>query len=617
MDIQLENNIVHKVSLAFPNSSEIVKMHEHKAGEILMNDLRLGPSESPLCKMLDKFAVNLERLALTDRLSESGSLDCFEAIAGIYESLERLHAWDVARLRDDPATSAKSDELILNTALATRHGLPAMHVRDRVGLSLDYWKDRWLVPPAKPTSRQFAGETEKTWAILVGCARAGEYHRPIRISDNWISTSVEVTDPTAADLMLGAAQGPGPLLDWQEPEETVISLKEKDHHHHMEVDDALGAVPKLPDVVFTATFDPPVTVPINVWEHLHELTESTPDFQGVTFDNLLFPIAPGSNYIPSETRTIERERDVEVVSRTGERSTRTHANTLFIYKPVYGRTLTQLPFAHPKQLISMLPCLRQCAFLATLLERSFPKAAEDGAAEQLERKKKPSPPPEKKTAQQKKHLQAAAAAAKKSSAADAAARLVGADAEIRSAKDEFADFLSEAAAPKQQQQRKKSAAAATTTKDGQKVQIDVTLIAHPTPRLEVVFPFRQRTANVLLEIALEGRVRVVAQNILPTPAGTSAAAAAVPAPAAGDGDITADPSQPPSSGGGGGGGGSAWRGVDAVGAGASAEVLRREEERAGRAKGKGRQVRPEDLARLLESCMDLDMWCEWIRMRLE
>lgn len=585
LDIQLEDNTVQKVSCTFESSSDLVRAHEHKISEILMNDLRLRPNELPLCRTLDRFAVNLERLALLDGLSERDSLDCFEAVAGIHESLERLHAWDMGKLRQDPSLAGASESVLLNTALATRHGHPGMHTRGRVGLSLDYWKDRWMEPPqpqSGPDVESWAKENEATWAILVGCARAGEYQRPIRVSDNWLAPNVEVADPTSADLLSVSAadRSTGPMLDWQEPEERVISPKGDKMGNGsgldgMDADDPL-AVPKLPEVVFTATFDPPVIVPINVWANIHSLVDATSDFQTVTFDNLLFPVSPGSAYNPSEmTRTIEHTREVRVFSSDGKKATKVHKNTLFIFKPVYGRSLAQLPFAHPRQLIAMLPYLRQCAFLATLLKRSFGKKSDEAKA------------PEGKS--------------------QAAARANGmvdepVDLEVKPLSEDFTGFLDSSLGGSHDgsDARGKSKTArrlpgeTDASGSGDALRIDVTLMAHPTPRLEVVFPFRRRTANILLEVALDGRLLVVSQNVVLPEPGTAGQSAVLGGAAASRAALAS-------------GGGS----------GGAAAVDEEMDEPGSSSKGKGKLVSPKKLAELLESCMDLDMWCEWIKTRLE
>jgi hypothetical protein len=142
LDIDFANNVVKKVSLSFPESPEIVTRHTDKAGAILLRDLEFRPTESPLTKMLDRFAANLERLAQLDKLSVIPALNCHEAIAGIYESLEKLHLWEVERLKDVGEMVEKDGDEMERTAMCTKSGKPLMHTRDRLGLSLDYWQEK-------------------------------------------------------------------------------------------------------------------------------------------------------------------------------------------------------------------------------------------------------------------------------------------------------------------------------------------------------------------------------------------------------------------------------------------------------------------------------------------
>jgi hypothetical protein len=112
LDIDFSDDVVKKVSLSFPESAEIVTRHTQKAGDILLRDLQFAPNESPLTKMLDRFAANLERLATLDKLSVIPGLNCHEAIAGIYESLEKVHKWEVARLKEQDDMAGKDDDYI-------------------------------------------------------------------------------------------------------------------------------------------------------------------------------------------------------------------------------------------------------------------------------------------------------------------------------------------------------------------------------------------------------------------------------------------------------------------------------------------------------------------------
>jgi hypothetical protein len=166
----------------------------------------------------------------------------------------------------------------------------------------------------------------------------------------------------------------------------------------------------------------------------------------------MFPHSPGDKIEDTEGRTINQQTTVPVFGKDGEKSSRIHKNTLFIEKIDYGRTLTELPFSHPRQLVEMLPSLRQHAFLSILLSKSF-----SGSKTSL-------PEPKKKL-------------------------------EKKNKKDEFADFM------------KQSPTEAS-------LKIDVSFTVQPVPRLQVVFPFKNRTANVVFEIKLNGVVEIISQNVI-------------------------------------------------------------------------------------------------------
>ncbi len=149
IEIVLDNNIVQNVTLAFPESSESTSRQMEPASKILFEDLRLPPNQSPLTKTLDQFAYNLETIAELDRLSNMPHFDCRAALAGIYTSLEKVHQWDMSKLREEQAQS----DLVPTLAMCTKNGMPTMHARQRVGLALQYWKERRLVPPAKDVTK--------------------------------------------------------------------------------------------------------------------------------------------------------------------------------------------------------------------------------------------------------------------------------------------------------------------------------------------------------------------------------------------------------------------------------------------------------------------------------
>ncbi|KAF4631302.1 hypothetical protein G7Y89_g6835 [Cudoniella acicularis] len=446
LDIDFSNNVVKKVALSFPESPEIVTRHTEKAGDILLKDLEFGPGEGPLTKMLDRFAANLERLAQLDKLSIIPGLNCYEAISGVYESLEKLHVWEVEKLKEQSDLARKDTKYIERTAMCTKSGKPLMHTRDRLGLSIDYWQNKRRIAAKLK-------EEPKTWSLLVECAPlSNPLFPPLRVSQKWISPNIE----KSGQLFLDATYGP--ILDWLEPENAILPATETAKSDAMEgIEHSSGQ--KVSEVMFVAKFDPPLIVPIGLAMQIYNSTNAHLDimYQTSTFDGLMFPHGPNEPVEPSEARTIETETKVPIFDSNGEKSMETHRNTLLIEKIDYGRTLTELPFSHPRQLIEMLPYLRQYAFLSTVLSKTFGAGTKPAPKEENKRPKK-------------------------------------------SKRDAFEDFMSQTSPP-------------TVFKE-KPFKMDVTLTTQPILRLRVVFPFRKETADVTFDIKLNGVVEVASQNVL-------------------------------------------------------------------------------------------------------
>ncbi|KAI0849259.1 mediator of RNA polymerase II transcription subunit 1-domain-containing protein [Daldinia vernicosa] len=458
VEVGITNHIVHEAALVYTDSIPSVDKHVDKASAILLKDLSLAPGQSPLTKRLTQFRANLERLANLDKLSVSPGLNCHEAIAGIWESLERLHRWDVQKLREDPSLSDVSDENLRVYALCLRHGCPLMHTRGRIGLSLDYWKER-----RKLKSTTVDSEDAQTWGILIECAASNSmvYNSPIRVSDKWIGDGIEKSNLTDEEMISAT----GPVLDWLEPPNTLLPSSEESKEHGLGGTVGLSG-PKPPDVVFMATFDPPVVVSHAVALEIYKISATNAPLSNMTFDALIFPIVNGSSYDPSEPREVVFTQTVPtfVNNLHGESQLepvlKAHRNTLFIYKPVYGQVLSQIPFSHPKDLVMLLPVLRQYSFLSLLLANSFKAKGDKPTAKEADE--------------------------------DNDARLA------RTRHNEFDDFM---------------ARPDTKSSVDKALKVDITLTAHPVPRLALVFPFKAHTAHILIEIQLGGRVHIVTDNV--------------------------------------------------------------------------------------------------------
>lgn len=469
LDIVLDNNIVQDATLSYHGNADSVTKHIDAASQILLKDLQLLPGQNPLTKTLERFAINFERLATLDKLSIIPGLDCHEALSSMYSSLERLHQWDLEQLRQNPTLAGKPDCLIASAAMCTGHGNPVMHERGQVGLALQYWTEaRFVTPPAG----QESSEESKVWSMLLGCAAIdGVGLPPVRVSETWISKDiVKQHDMT-------------PLLDWQEPENVSLPQSEENKDAGMDLLQADLSTTRVPRVMFTATFDPPVILPQNEWARLYALAGVEPpnpsnDYHRPppppTFDALFFPVTPGSRQDPSEARTIVRRRELPMINTYNDSLSRTHQNSLFIYKPIYSQEISELPFGHPRQLIDMLPVLRQYAFLSTLLERSFG------------REDKPAVEGNVTSNMQDNGTE---------------------KSDISTMKDQLADFMN----LDETSFRAESGKPVHMPAD---LSLDVILWVHPSPHMQVVFPMRDTTANITLSILENGLVQIIHENVL-------------------------------------------------------------------------------------------------------
>ncbi|KAI1292570.1 mediator of RNA polymerase II transcription subunit 1-domain-containing protein [Xylaria venustula] len=497
IEVHIKNHVVYHVVLTFNEPSPTLDKHVEKASAILFKDLALGPGESQLTKKISKFRANLERLAALDGLSITPGLNCHEAVAGIWESLEKLHRWDVERLREDPVLSNESEEKLRLVALCTRHGCPRMHARGRVGLTLDYWKQARKQGPTTVDS-----ENGKTWGVLMDCVAADNMvYTPVRVSDKWIGTNIIKANPMDDEVMSAT----GPVLDWLEPPNTLLQPTEE-----AKSEGGLEAAPKPVDVVFMASFDPPVVVTHGVAMEIYKISAFNAPLSASTFDNLLFPVKEGANYDPSEPRVMTFTQTVPVWTDSMELSEppilKAHDNTLLVDKPVYGHVVTHVAISHPKELVAMLPLLRQYAFLSLLLANSF-KPPREGIP----------------------HFSSPKSSDKNTSGGGTTNR-------------DFGEFMA----------KTKNETAP------ERLKVDVVVSAHPIPRLQLVFPFRETTAMINIEIQLDGKVHIVSDNIF-------------------------------------------------------SEL----ESEAAQSKGKGKPLTRELFAQKLESCEDINMWVEYIKLRLE
>ncbi|KAK5660143.1 hypothetical protein OQA88_13612 [Cercophora sp. LCS_1] len=463
-------HIVESATLLYPESSDIVKKYAEGASKILTENLQLAPQQSFLTKEMDDFARNFESIANLEKLGDGQNLNLHEAVVGIYESLVRLHDWETNSARKDPTFAGKDDTWLEKQVMCSKSGVPAMNRRDAVGLTIDYWIDNHLKPMLQspsPTKEQRGTVKGTIRAIRIGCAPLPMTSMvgPVRISEKWIGEEVEKV-PLPGELTNG------PVINWLEPDSTFIV-----NDQTKAGDQAPYSGPRLPQVAFQAIFEPPVPIPLSIWELIEGQGCGLPPLPPTTtlssYDALIFPLRPTPGYDPMEARQISCLKTIITPApgpvagspRKAGILRVTHENVLLVYKPIYGRVLSDVAFSHPQQIISILPYIRQYTLLRKLLETSFKEDKEDA---------KPS-------------------VVKSSTTDDSKGKKIIKKSNF----DDFSDFME--------------------TKDVAKPKpprIDVTLMVHPMPRLQLVFPLKDRTADIVLEIRPNGVIHIVSQNVL-------------------------------------------------------------------------------------------------------
>ncbi|KAG9563430.1 hypothetical protein KCU71_g7669, partial [Aureobasidium melanogenum] len=396
IDFQFKDNLPTHIDLSFSSQDQAVTAHQAAAASVLLQDLTPAPSTSAINTKLDRFAANLETLARLDKLSVYNQLNCFEAITGVYESLKKLYEHEKQAARTIvQAKRGHTESRAERHVLCKRSGRPQMHARRKIGLSLDYWMEKSNIYPAESAettkdasamdidsqpSKPPSKEPDETIFALDITAEVGppDPYSSIRVSSSWIADRIlksaeETTDPT--DLLSGTQS-----IDWQDPAPTYLSDNSQDNSDAMAIDNnSSTGVQKLPAVRFAARLTPPLTMP---WTAAAAILQSVgaasvmsdiPDMQRTYEGSLLqkpsdIPLLnkplQSSGPAASTIKTVLTPDGVNVQQK----------NALYVPKQDFGYVLTSIPFVHPRQVVALLPVLRQWAYLGSLLKGTFAKS---------------------------------------------------------------------------------------------------------------------------------------------------------------------------------------------------------------------------------------------------
>ena len=248
---------------------------------------------------LDSFAKNLEKISKLERLSGPGA-NCFEAISGIYRSLQRVYEHE-KKLAQTIADNQQDKEMETEVT-CKKSGQPRMNARRTVGLSIDYWRNEHLLntpsqqaPPASTedqpmpdatpeqgsTPSPSTGQDEGPYTLHIDIQPCpATLYPPLRTSSNWVSDAVVKPSLNVS----GNSQDKQHLfdIDWQDIPELTLTNPEL----------------PLPQARFIAIVDPPITLPLNVAAQVLASVGTDVDLaqdqiQQTTFEELSLPEHPG------------------------------------------------------------------------------------------------------------------------------------------------------------------------------------------------------------------------------------------------------------------------------------------------------------------------------------
>nr|OQO19724.1 hypothetical protein B0A51_13490 [Rachicladosporium sp. CCFEE 5018] len=357
VEVKLEGEEVQSVNVTTSGNSKELERHNESASAVLMQDLKPVDGADPgLGRSLDSFASNLDWMAKLDCGSER--VNCFDALNGIYSSLQRLYERETGHAKETEPVSLSVTDHVMHTT-CKRSGRPRFNASSRLGLVIDYWRDERTIAPSQADdsmmdvdaaeSRSDGAQDESNeYSLNLGVERsAPDIYMPIRVSESWLGTL------SAMDA--AAALGGSP---WEEPPPTLL-IEGSDPDAMI-----LDAAQRLPHLRFVATFDPPIIVPFTTAVNIHTAVGAAPPQAFANLTTWTSLLLGRNGDVPPVTHSLLAfsdgvEREVQ------------HQYNLHVAKPDFGYRLEQLPFSHPRQLVELLPTFRQWACMGDLLKQIF------------------------------------------------------------------------------------------------------------------------------------------------------------------------------------------------------------------------------------------------------
>ena len=364
IDIHMKDHVPQKVQIAFDTENQHLEAQADTAAKVLFNDL-CPPDGVPLTGSLDKYATNLGRLAKIDKLCHN-QVNCFEALSGVYVSLRRLFEQE----------TKLADKL---QVLRTKSGRPTMNANGRLGLNLEYWQsapskftdDSKMEVDNRDENDEATEDDIYKLRIAIEPSHAGLYPS-IRLSDKWLPDPLEL--PPIDSETSGQ-------IPWLDPEPTLIAATSDANAM------AIDGNQKTPDLRFVAKVEPPIILPYQIACNVLS-TVGVPQpqvFIAQAWHSMLLDPSSSLPFDASrDNKTLHAEKRVLNMASEGSEDETTHHYTLDIIKSDIGFKLEELPFSHPRQLVEILPVLRQWARFGSLIQDAMGKGPQNPKPEATE-----------------------------------------------------------------------------------------------------------------------------------------------------------------------------------------------------------------------------------------
>lgn len=463
VEVDFAGDVVERVGLDFPGMS-MGDGEKVKGGEVLGRGL-MGEGGY---KRLEAFAGNLERLGRMDRAG-GGAMNCFDAVDGVGKSLGMVYEKEVEHERKEGRERPTDD------VMCGRTGRPAVHARGKVGLALQFWKDQRLITKQtvedtmevdESTENEVDDEADQVYSAMIECESCPtELYSSVRISRHWIRERLD--SAMEVDALHISDTG----LEWLEPPSDIQTTSTT------EICEG-----KQPNARLIAKLEPQLVVSLpTAITLLESLGFPIPQenimmmtFEGLVFPNTDFNSANNPHNLQNTVPKIFEKAVTSYNTTTETSAMHQHKYTLYTPPRDFARTLSDLPFRHPMQIINLLPHLRQWALVSSILRRTL--TSTDSAEED---------PPSQQAPDTNRN-------------GDKATNGISPDQTpaFQSLEDELADFLSSS-----------SPAAVNGSKAPR--NINISFSASPLPQFQVQFPnpkYAGKLASVQLSVGLNGTI---------------------------------------------------------------------------------------------------------------